>query len=146
MEEKINNLVDTLKKFINENKKMVTVVVAAFLAVAAIIILVCTFTLGNKGVEETENDFGWGQGLTQGIPQFSQEAERIQQDEDFVAAYYSNVKSEDVAKYIELLTEECGVEFEGRQYPKTATLDDKIIAIHYNVTEMRFSVTVAKKN
>ncbi len=146
MIEKINNLVDNLKKLINENKKKFTVMVAAFLAIVAITILVCTFTLGNKGVEETENDFGWGQGLTQGIPQFSQEAERIQQDENFVAVYYNNVKSDDVAKYIELLGEECGVKFEGRQYPKTATLDDKIIAIHYNVTEMRFSVTIAKKN
>ena len=105
MIEKINNLVDNLKKLINENKKMFTVMVAAFLAIVAITILVCTFTLGNKGVEETENDFGWGQGLTQGIPQFSQEAERIQQDENFVAVYYNNVKSDDVAKYVELLGE-----------------------------------------
>lgn len=146
MIEKIKQAVDKITTLINNNKRAFTVTATALLAVVAVTILVCTMAFNNVDNGEPENGAQWSSGITQNIPAFSDNAEKIEHNEKSTAAYYSNVKSEDVAKYIERLGEECGVKFEGRQYPKTATFEDKIIAIHYNVTEMRFSVTVAQKD
>ena len=48
-----------------------------------------------------------------------------------------------INEYIKLLERECKIKFDGEKYPRKAIMGDKIIVIHYNVTEMNFSVTVA---
>ena len=147
MIEKIKSLTEKLRVLIRTNKKAFTVTTASLLAVVAVTILVCTAVLNENDGEVTDEEIGfqWGDGVTEGIPEFSSDADNIEHSDEFAAAYYSNVKGERAEEYISLVEKECGVRFQGRQYPLTADLTDRIIAIHYNVTEMNFSVTVAKK-
>ncbi len=135
-----------LIQFIKSHKKESIIVAAAVIAVTIAIISVCLLFSGDRTEkEEGESDFSWGTGLTEGIPCFSENAVSLEEGESFVAAYYSDVTSEQVASYVAKLDEECGIKFESDHYPRSAVLEDKVIAIHYNVTEMRFSVTVAAK-
>lgn len=148
MIEKIKNAVDKITTQIKTNKRAFTVTTAACLAVVAVTILVCTAVLRENRAdnEAAQAGFRWGDGITEGIPAFSGEADNIEHSEKFAAAYYSNVTSEQVEEYIELVGSSCNLEFKGRQYPLSASFEDRIIAIHYNVTEMHFSVTVAQKD
>ncbi len=133
--------------FIKKHKKESIVAVAVLLAVTVAIILILVIS-SNGGSQEPQGEetSKWGIGITENIPSFSETADHIEQSEAFVAAYYSNVTSEQVAEYIAQLDEQCGIKFENEHYPRSAVLEDKVIAIHYNVTEMRFSVTVVAKN
>ena len=143
----IKKLIARCVEFIKNHKKQSIVAAAVLLAVTVAIILILVIS-SNGGSQETqgEDTLKWGMGITENIPSFSENADHVEQSEAFVAAYYSNVTSEQVAEYVAKLDEQCGIKFENEHYPRSAVLEDKVIAIHYNVPEMRFSVTVVAKN
>lgn len=149
---KLKNFISELKKLVSKliqlikaHKKESVIIAAVVLAVVTVITVVCVVSANNKAEKEnSESDFSWGAGLTENIPCFSENADSFKYGEGFAAAYYSNVTGEQVASYTARL-EEYGIKFESDHYPRSAVLEDKVIAIHYNVTEMRFSVTVAAK-
>lgn len=122
------------------------------LVVSLIVTSVMVAVMNSGGDEQGDDSEGvsirtakWGQGITEGIPQFSGECQDSRSDGAFAAFYYSNVTGEQAEGYISLVQERCSVTFSGGQvYPRTAIYGDKIIAIHYNVTEMSMSVTVTK--
>ncbi len=94
-----------------------------------------------------DNDVSfWGKGITEGIPAFDGELASTDTDQSgsYFTAYYNNVSGEQISDYISAVEQKCGVSFTGDRYPRSAIYSDRIIAIHYNVTEMRFSVTVTK--
>lgn len=69
----------------------------------------------------------------------------VQVTETYASAYFENVSSEEVAEYISEVEEKCDVTFSSERFPRSAVLEDKIIVVHYNVTETKLSVTVAAK-
>jgi hypothetical protein len=73
------------------------------------------------------------------------DATSVKVSETHAAAYFEDVSSEEVSEYLTLIEEKCDVVFENERFPRSAVCDDKIIAIHYNVTEKKLSVTVAAK-
>lgn len=93
---------------------------------------------------QAAHDIKWGSGLTKDVPAFSGEAVNTVGTDSYAAAYYKNVTSEQVAQYTALLESELGVTFSSEKYPRSAVWGEKIIAIHFNVTEMKMSVTVVK--
>lgn len=132
MKEKIYN-------FLKNN----TALVLCGLAVAImIVVLVLVFALG--GSNDEKNDISWGMGLTESVPKFENTAESIENGNGFVTAYYNNVTSEQVEAYTERIESEMGIKFLSDKYPRSAIGEDKIIVIHYNVTEMKMSVTVTE--
>ena len=142
-EKKIKPVVDKVRDYVNGHKKTVAIVTSVCLIAAAATILTCLSIYDNGKSKKGETDeSGWGSGITENLPCFSEEADSLKLTDEYAAAYYSGVKGEQVDEYIALLTEECGVKFEGNKYPRSAVFGDRIITIHYNVTEMHFSVTV----
>ncbi len=126
---------------------------AAVALVVSLIVTAIMVAVMNDGGDEQYNSSGdesirtakWGSGLTEGIPQFSGECQDSRSDGSFAAFYYTNITGEQAESYISLLQEQCSVTFSGSElYPRTAIYGDRIIAIHYNVTEMTMSVTVTK--
>jgi len=79
------------------------------------------------------------------LPEFSKAPDSTDKSEDYTAYYYTDVTGEQVSAYIAELEQELDIRFLSEHYPKTAIYGDKIIAIHYNVTEKRLSVTIAEK-
>lgn len=143
MSDKIKTIINKSISFAKSNKKAVFAASAAALILAIIAILLAIFLPGGDDSESNR----WGEGITNDIAEFPAEAESMAfaPDGSFAAAYYSNVTGEQISEYISLLSSECGISFSGDSYPRSAIYGDKIIAIHYNVTEMRFSVTVTEK-
>ncbi len=96
---------------------------------------------GDKDHSETES------ASSESIPEFSKKPEAIDQAEngEYVAYYYNDVTSEQVSEYVALLEKELKISFKSEIYPKTAVYGEKLIAIHYNVTEKKLSVTIAEK-
>ncbi len=88
----------------------------------------------------------WGEGITSGVPQFSGNADSLDLDsDDYASAYYSDVTIEQANGYAEKLQNELGITFSySDKFPRSAIYGEKIIVIHYNVTEMKLSVTVVK--
>ena len=117
----------------------VTLMILAVLIIAIIVVITVAFG-GNKTPGK------WGKGITEGVPMPSGiDAVSVKISDNHAAAYFENVTSEEVSEYISLVEEECDVVFEQSRFPCSAVCGDKIIAIHYNVTEKRLSVTVAAK-
>lgn len=137
MKEKISQILASLKKNL-------TVTACVALVFLVIIVLVAVFSTAE---EEVQGNAEWGDGITEGIPEFDGEnGEFAFGDADrYAAAYYKSVSSEQTKEYIKLLEDELSVEFTDGEFPKSAIYGEKIIALHYNITEMTFSVTVAKK-
>lgn len=134
-----------MKEKITEFIKSHAVLVICIVAVAVTaVIAICVTSLGS---EESQSMSGWGEGITEGIPQFDGVADDFTSEkQSYAAAYYSNVTGEQVSAYTEKIEIECGVEFGSDKYPRSAVYGDRIIVIHYNVTEMKLSVTVASTN
>lgn len=92
-----------------------------------------------------ESSLEWGEGITSDIPQFSGKADSFDQNDSYASAYYSDVTIEQANEYAEKLQEELNVTFSySDKFPRSAIYGEKIIVIHYNVTEMKLSVTVVK--
>ena len=141
-EDKIKPIVNKVIDYINDHKKGAALVSSACLIAVATIILICVYASGDGRRSREPDETGWGNGITEDIPCFSEDADSFKLTDEYAAAYYSDVKGEQVEEYVEILAEKCGVKFESDKYPRSAVLGDRIIALHYNVTEMHFSVTV----
>lgn len=142
MAEKFKKMILKIIPIIKSNRKTAIIAAAALaVLIITIVVLVCVFSGG-----EGDADISWGDGITSGVPEFSGDAYSMDLTsvESYVAAYYSDVTTEQVEEYISVLNGQ-GIEFSSDKYPKSAVLEDKIIVIHYNVTEMRLSVTVTAK-
>lgn len=108
-----------------------------------IVIIIVVITIVSGGGETSDK---WGKGITKGVPMPSGlNAASVKVSETHAAAYFEDVSSEEVSEYVTLIEEECDVVFENERFPRSAVCDDKIIVIHYNVTEKKLSVTVAAK-
>ena len=139
MKEKIIELFKKAVAFAKDQKILVICSAAALAVIITGAVLIAASGEDNVN-NDSENE--WGIGITENIPEFEGECDGIMLEENFGTAYYSNVKSDEIEAYISKIETECGVEFEGDKYPRSAVYGDRIIAIHYNVTEMKFSVTV----
>lgn len=136
---------EKISGFLSALKRNITVTACIALVFLVIIILVAIFS---DSEETAENNFSWGDGITEGIPSFNGENEKLDVGEngEFAAAYYTNVTGEGASIYIHKLEKELDVKFSENGYPRVAVYGDKLIAVHYNVTEMTCSVTVTVKN
>ncbi len=143
MKDKIIGIIKKAVEFIKKNA-VLSICCAVALAVIIIVIILVS-VLGDNNGKKNNND-NWGIGITEDIPEFDGTCDSIESNEDgYCVAYYSDVTGDEVSEYISEIETECGVKFEGSKYPRSAVYDDKIIVIHYNVTEMKFSVTVVSK-
>ncbi len=127
-------------------------------AIVILIIVAVIFSLPEKETEPSlasenseesslvEEPSVWGEGITSDIPQFSGKADSLDLDSDeYASAYYSDVTIEQANGYAEKLQNELGITFSySDKFPRSAIYGEKIIVIHYNVTEMKLSVTVVK--
>ncbi len=138
IKEFLNKTVDHIKA----NKKRSLLILISFLTVLALVITVICLS-GNSPEEDPPQ---WGEGITEGIPAFGEEFKSFDADSSFQTMYYENVTTEQVKDYETRLSDQCGIVFQGEIYPRSAIYGDKIIVIHYNVTEMKFSVTVTQKS
>lgn len=138
-------MTEKIINYIKKHKTAVTAICAAIVLTAflAVIILVS----GGDEPDEKHERASWGNNsITENIPEFQGELASLDTNSDsYTAAYYSNVSGEKVSEYISELEAQLNVKFNGEKYPRTAVYGDKIIVIHYNVTEMRLSVTVTEK-
>ena len=145
---------DKILNFI-KNNALLSCVICAFVVALITSIIVAAIMMPDSGTGENSDALNgesetalrrinWGDGITKDIPRFSVEPELVEATSESAAAYYMGVTSEQIAEYVALLERELGIEFSSDKYPRSAVWGDKIIAIHYNVTEMNFSVTVAK--
>lgn len=132
-------MTDKIKNLFKNKKFIIIASSAAICLVAILLIAVIAVNVGKNS--------RWGEGISENVPEFNAKAESITVDEEkgYAAAYYKNVTSEQVAEYISTIERECGVSFNSDKYPRSAIYGEKIIVIHYNVTEMNFSVTVTAK-
>lgn len=143
MKEKINEILTKAKKLFLELKNKVVgsklalgITIGVAVALLALIIIIIALP------DKTE-DVSWGEGVTEGIPSFSNEYSSFRSDESYMTAYYTDVTTEQINEYISKLENDCGIKFNSDKYPRSAIYNDKLIAIHYNVTEKKFSVTVS---
>ena len=136
---KLRHILNKVTGYVKENKLLA---ISAALVITVVIVGVLLLALRSDGKKVV--DYNWGDGITEGIPAFSKSEENLSVAEDgsYVAAYYTEVTIAQVEEYIDFVETACNIEFRGEQYPKTASCDGKIIAIHYNVTNMQLSVTV----
>ncbi len=117
--------------------------------ICTVLLIVVIFTAVFFGSNQADApDFEWGDGITEGIPAFSGENEvfEVGENGEYAVAYYTNVTGEQADEYIDTVERELGVEFSENGYPRVAICESKLIAVHYNVTEMTFSVTVTVKS
>ena len=130
-------------RWVKNNKKIAIIIATSVLVAVLAVVLVCVLR-SDTAERDDEDKPDWGMGITENIPCFSEKMDNFTCTDDYAAAYYSNVSSEQVEEYTARISEACGIQFQGQKYPRTAVYGDRIIALHYNVTEMRFSVTVAR--
>ena len=141
MKEKI---IDIYKKTLDFAKSNRYVTIGIAVAIVVLIAVIVIISVSGNGTDATNGD--WGDGLTEKIPRFDGNCTNSVITDSFCAAYYTDVTGDAVEEYIDKIESECNVKFEGERYPRSATYGEKIIAVHYNVTEKKFSVTVVLKN
>ncbi|MBR5286879.1 MAG: hypothetical protein IKU30_08285 [Clostridia bacterium] len=136
---------EKLKGFLSAVKRNITVTASVAAVFLVIIILVAVFSEAEEA--STAKEFNWGDGITEGICAFTGENERLDADENgkYAAAYYTNVTGESVDGYIARLESELNIQFGENGYPRVADCGERLIAVHYSVTEMTLSVTVTAK-
>ena len=136
---------DKIIGFLSAVKRNITVTACVALVFLVIIVLVAVFS---ESLETASSeDFSWGEGITEGIAAFQGENEKLDfgKNGSYATAYYTNVTGENVNGYIEKLENELNIRFGESGYPRVAEYGEKLIAVHYNVPEMSFSVTVTAK-
>lgn len=128
------------------NKALIKRMFITALAAFAVVFSAGCGTNSATDEEIKQSNVNWGEGITENIPEFPAGNGEIvsANDGSYVSAYYSNVSGDQIKEYISALEQECGVKFNGEKYPLTASIAEKTIILHYNVTEMQFSVTVIK--
>lgn len=138
---------DKLLQILSAAKRNIKVTASVASVFLVVIILVAIFSDSNAN-GGTPSEFRWGDGITEGIPAFTGENAVFDAGEngEYAVAYYENVTGEGASVYIAKLEKELGVHFGKNGYPRVAEYGEKLIAVHYNVTEMTFSVTVTAKS
>ena len=131
------------EKALNFLKKYKYYAIGVIVLLAVIITIVCIVASNGKS---DESDAKWGDGLSKGIPHFIGRGEVVTSGDGYIAAYYNDVSSESIEEYVLKLESTLKIDFEGEKFPRTAIYGGKIITLHYNVTEMKFSVTVTTNN
>lgn len=151
MKEKLAVIKNKLTEFIKNKPILAWAIGTVIIAVIVAVIVSAIFFAGtsSNGDESGEANVQvkWGEGVTENIPEFKPAPDSVTSlngTENSVAAYYTEVTGEQVSEYTSLVESECGVKFSSDKYPRSAIFGDKIIAIHYNVTEKKMSVTVVK--
>lgn len=126
-------------------KNYILVICAACVVIALAALITAIASSRNESAESGSSvcSAEWGTGLTENIPEFSEKAVKITATSVSTAAYYENVSGEQISEYIKTLESECGIVFSGGGFPRSAIFGEKIVTVHYNATEKRFSVTVA---
>jgi hypothetical protein len=133
----IKNAKTKVVEFVKTNVALSVGIAALVLATVAFVVIACM-----SGNAPATN---WGTGLTEGIPAFSGNYTSLESSDKFTAAYYSDVTGEQIDEYISKLENDCGIKFKSEMYPRSASYNDKLLVLHYNVTEKKFSVTVSLK-
>ena len=111
-----------------------------FTAVSVFIVVLVIVTAAGR-----ENKTDWASSpVTADIPEFTAAKGDIEIGEGFAVGYYENVTSAQIAEYESLLAEKLGMVFPPKEFPCAKEYDGRLIILHYNVTEMNFSVTVTK--
>lgn len=143
MKEKVLNFIKT--------HALLSCVICAFVVALLTSVIVAAIMMPDSEIEhsdteseEMRHDIEWGDGITDGIPEFSGDPVSVEGTDSYAAAYYEGVKSEQIAEYTSQLESELGIKFSSEKYPRSAVWGEKMIAIHYNVTEMKLSVTVVE--
>lgn len=131
------------EKLLQLLKKYKYYLIGALVLLAIIITVIAIIAGGGKN---DEDDVKWGDGISKGIPRFDVKGETVVSGDGYLTAYYKNVSGDSIDAYVEKLEATLKIDFGGDIYPRTAIYGDKIITLHYNVTEMKFSVTVTKIN
>lgn len=136
---------EKLLKILSAAKKNITVTASVALVILIAIVLIAVFSDSN---ESATPEFKWGDGITEGIPAFSDEYAKLESDGNgkYAVAYYTNVTGKQASDYIALLEAELNLNFSDNGFPRVAIHGESLIAIHYSVTEMTFSVTVTDKS
>lgn len=143
MKEKILSFLTKALEFFRKNLVLSISVAVAVVVIAVVLIVV----LASGGDNDNTLESSWGSGITESIPEFDSDFDHIKKmGDEYCVAYYSDVTGESVAAYIAEIEEQCNVKFGGDKYPRSAIYGDRIVAIHYNVTEKKLSVTVVSKN
>ena len=124
--------------FSTKKARIIAIISLALLLIAFIVIAAVSCGEDEAVGEELE----WGSGITENIPSFEGECASVKGGNGYLAAYYENVTVEQVEAYTDKIESECNVSFSSSKYPRSAIYNDGIIVIHYNVTEMKMSVTV----
>lgn len=117
-------------------------VLTAVILIAVVIIIIAVVSSAKHSNSQAESTWR-GSPLTESIPEFAQNADSIKITKTSAAAFYSEVSSSDIAQYVERLRDDCGVDLSGEGFPRSAVYGDRVIALHYNYTDRKFSVTVA---
>ncbi len=143
MKEKVLDFFNKVLAFFKKNRIAAISVAAA----AAVIVVAVIVVLSFGGDSDNTSESKWGYGITESIPEFDGDCDRIDKSgSGYCVAYYSDVTGDEVSEYISELEEKCNITFNSDKYPRSAVYGDRIIAVHYNVTEKKFSVTVVSKN
>ena len=125
-----------LKTKITSSKRNLGITAGAVALIVVLIIVIIAWP-------SEEQEIKWGEGITEGIPSFSSEYNAFRADDSYMTAYYTDVTTEQVTEYASKLETDCGIQFNSDKYPRSAIYNDRIIVIHYNVTEKKLSVTVS---
>ena len=138
-----------MEKILEIIKKYSYTIAIGLFAVVLACMAIGSFACDDKKSKNKGNDDGSKPEseiqVSQELPEFFKSPDSSDISDGYAAYYYSDVTEKDVLEYISKLEKELGIKFENEIYPKTADCGDKIIAIHYGVTEKRLSVTVAEK-
>lgn len=132
--------------FLKKNYILIICAVCVVIALAALITAIASSRSERAEGSSPVCSAEWGLGLTEGIPEFPEKAVKVTATSVSVAAYYENVSGGQIAEYIKTLESECGIAFSGESFPRSAVFGEKIVTLHYNATEKRFSVTVAAED
>lgn len=125
------------KKFFAENK--VPVIITAAVVFAAIL---CFAFLGRK----QQNERWPKNALTEGIPEFEGEIVSSYEGKESTAVYFGSVYRDQADAYAKKLEDELKIDFGMTDgYPVSAEYKNIIITLHYNASELEFSVTFSEK-
>lgn len=125
--------------FIREN-----IIALSVILLVIVIGTICLVSLSGKGEPKQtswpEND------LTKGVPAFSGTPVSVTEEDNACAVYFTGIHREEADAYASELESALSVSFDKESYPRSAVCSDILITLHYNASEMDFSVTFAAKD
>lgn len=123
------------------HRPLVIGVIAVLVAVT--VLIVCLAGSGGEQSSEASCDAA---DYSEGYPEFDGELIKKELLDSSTVYYYSDVHREDVDAYAKLLEQECGASFGSSGYPTSIVCEDVVITLHYNASELEFSVTFTHSN